>query len=431
MSIVNLYVSTRVGQVRSARAFIAQTGKEDNILLSISALKDANLRVNIEEAAEGGFDDFEGIILPNFPASPKGLARRVSIFREMKKGLLSLLDRWEGRDVVLHLFHANTYYPYIPEILKEIKRPPVKTVMLEEGLESYKWAIAPYDLDVYGHHISAYPQWDSSRNGEIMKEACFRIGRNVGGVFKSAFNLSKAVFGFGVAGTSCLLKKDLRDELLRVKDAKMPGRFRFGIIENFDEGWFCFPDIIGKAQQISFGEIHPLELSTRELTADEKEILEELPDVMFASQRYGEYEIYYETLLRIFSEMGLKRVYIKFHPREDPAFINRYLKSACLNHPEVEVIQAPRLDSVPLESLAASGHFTQIVGLTSSSLFYVPMLSEGSSVVSCGDRFAELYPKVRKELTGTKPTPDELKQYERDLGTFHEIAGDIPQHRDN
>lgn len=423
---VNLYITTRVGQVRACESFIEQTGKENNIILLMSSQKDAGLRANMALlAGNGTFADSEECILPDFPASPKGTGRRIGVYKAMKSSLKNLLGRWEGYPVVLHMHHANTYYPYIPRILDELGRVPEKMVLLEEGLASYKWAVAPYDLDVYGAHASE-SAWDRN-SGEAMMAAAHYVGTSAWNLAKAAGKFGSSLVGFGATAVSCITKKDTRLMLISAKDRLIPKRYRFGIVKDFDEGWFCFPEKMEAIGQLSISDLRSLDLGVRQPDDTERSLVEELPKVMFASQRYGEYEPYYEVLLTILEEMGIDKVYIKFHPREDPAQVRRYLAAAQVKHPAVDVVVSPHLDGVPLETLAATGHFDEIIGLTTSSLFYAPMFAPGTKTVSIGKRFAELYPGVREEMMGAPPTKKEVEVFMRDLDTFLNVAGYIEQ----
>lgn len=412
-----IFVATRVGQVRNEINFIRTFHPVHPRSLLLTPVRDTQLRTNLLRMVEScDFESHVVTILPNFPASARTVLCRPKIYRLMREGLRTLIGDAEKVTLVLH--HANRYYAFFERILADLGVTDYTLTLLEEGLATYKWACP--GLEDTGDKARLYTPGESLRRmgGELGRAGRSLIGF-VGHLFKFVLRFLELI----VAILSAISSKNLFEGIVSCVVGLTPRTYRYGIVPHFQNGYFCFPDKMRSVRVLTIDRIHQLPFPV-ESPARGQELLQ-LVDVVFASQKYGDPRVYYDIVLQIFEEMGCSRVFFKLHPRENLEDAIVHLDAAMRSHPRVQVIHDAELDAIPLETLLAEGNCTMVVGLTTSTLMYVPLISSTIKPLSIAERFFDLYRAC--DPSGAAGEGLDMRTLRSDLETFRAVAPEVEQ----
>ncbi|MGI6590892.1 MAG: polysialyltransferase family glycosyltransferase [Eggerthellaceae bacterium] len=412
-----IFVATRVGQVRNEINYIRTFRPVHPRSLLLTPVRDRQLRTNLVSMVESDdFDRYTVTILPNYPASARTVLRRPKVYRAMLEGTREIVG--EATKVTLFLHHANRYYAYFDRIFAELGITDYSLNMLEEGLATYKWGCPGLeDIDTEARQYT--PAESLHRMGHELAKACRNLIRIIGHLVKFVLRFLELI----VAILSVITRKNLFESIVNGIVHLTPRKYRFGIVPHFDNGFFCFPDKMRSVQAFEIDALHQLPFETSPAHR-EQEILSSV-DVVFASQKYGDPSVYYEIVLQIFEEMGLSRVFFKLHPRENLRDVIEFLDAAMRNHPDVQVVHDAELDAIPLETLLTEGSCTEVVGITTSTLMYLPLINPAIKPVSIADRFFELY--CACDPSGAEGQGLSMRTFRGDLATFHAVAPEVEQ----
>lgn len=410
----SIFVSTRTGQMRNELGFIGQYGPVHPRALVMTPQRDRQLRLNLVDMAKGSaFEDYQVIIFPNLPTSPRGTLRKVRIYNAMREGVRELAGKAERVDLYLH--HANRYYVYFERIFEELGITNYTLNMVEEGLATYRWGCPGYE-DISSEAKLYLPSEAALRLAKQVQYFC----KHVLGLLTSALRFVERILELVLALLCKLTGKNLFDAMATLLNNLMPPKYRFGVVPHFARGYFCFPEKMRGARAVAIDELQPLAFAAKKEEAPLQQV-----SCVFASQRYGEPSVYYEIVLSVLEEMGIGEVCFKLHPREDYDEIAEFLDAAQEAHPGVRVVHDKRLDAIPVEDMVADGRCTLLVGLTTSALMYAPLANPSVRIVSFADRFYELYCQL--DPTGLAGQGMDLFAFREDLRIFHVVAPEVVQ----
>lgn len=435
---VNLFVTTRPGQIRNIASYLAQTGRKPNVLMVSTTTNEAALRENISDMLpEGIFEAVSWAIVPPNPASPLGSLRRAKVYKAFESATLEALQAVAPLPngvhpvkVNLHVPHPSAYYRYFPDILSRHGYMKGTTILYEEGLSSYKWCTLPYELDAYGRKVEDKSQRQPAR--QVMSQATGRLSARSKALrmepgLGNALSFAKALAGVGTSVVSCAIGRNFNLVLVEVKDRLLPKKLRFGILDYFDEGWFTLPEAMESATQFSFGKMERLELSVPSPSEEVMALLEDAPDVIFCNQQFGEYGLYIDAVLTALENAGVKKVFFKAHPRENNDTLEKQLSAAREKHPSIEISTIPQLNGLLTETLLLSGHFREAYGLTSTSLIYAHVLGIETKLASIAGDFGEIYAAKYKEKYGHGMHATHLRLFSRDWEVFRGLSKWLPR----
>jgi len=391
----NLFVVSRVGQLRNVQSFIAEHDATHNHLAVLQTESNPVLSDNIRRNVDKGV--FETVEYIDQPPRPVTQSRRKNaiIYDQIDK----LLLRATGEHDVGSLFlcNADNYYSLF-ERINTTRSLGLSLNLLEEGLTTYSNA---------GRRVYAL---DTSVDWAEVKTRGrhFRLA-----LVKAARSLAALLVTFA----SWVLRVDmvqvLKDLWVRLFVRE---QHRYGAIKHFDSAYVYFPDKIYSAN-VQIDRVGKLSFVLESTVAPELLETVEPGAVVFVSQRYIPYEEYFSIVFEILSEMGLEKVYFKFHPREDPASLAKAWDLAQREHPRLNVVSPPEIRAIPVEELMMSGRARQIIGLTSTSLMYGKAFFPGVDVVSIGARFKELADSDAYDVSKRA-----LAEFTRDLEVFCDVS---------
>ncbi len=429
----NLFVATRLGQVRFETIFIKEHNlpAQENDLVIMVTKNDLALLENIQiNVSENIFGRVSVAILPNFPTSRRGAWRHFGVYKAMKKSLGNLYASLPNVEIALHLHHVDTYYPFFERILNELDLRLLSKTILEEGLSSYKRATDQV-FDVYGHEKTyRISKRDARKNLRSIQAS---LSKNTVVCFvKDIFRLLATLIFLIADCISLLTGWNAQRALCSVKDALLPHRVTYGIVNEFDYGYLCFPEKVENLTAFTIKDVRKLPYPTPDaLPNDITEHLSELPTTIFAGQRYGDARVFYDALFRVFSEMEIESLYFKVHPRENPEQVESYILRAKSRYPNLSVVLDDSLSSIPIEDLLATGHFSKLIALTSSCLLYASLIAPNVESISIGKYFYGIYNELCAIREGTLPSLKNTDVFERDLKLLESVAPEIPQFEPN
>lgn len=357
----NIFVVTRLGQLRNAHGLITQQNSKNNVLL-ILYTPDAmdnleNLKKNIYKK------DFVKVIYFELPFRP--LSTTVSKCKRIYEMFNNVFDEIVDAYKLENLFIANTdnYYKYLEDIAIQKN---LKLNLFEEGLTTYRMFAK-----------------------DLQRE--FTI-RDVKSALKRVFKYSKKAFVamvvFFLKFLSWLTKRNIFDY---IKSIRIPKKYRYGHIDHFDEAYVCFPNKLkemGGEGRIS--KIKKLDFFVD--SSDIQKLTKDIPEnsVLLINQRYIPYDIHFNIIFDILERQGEKNVIIKFHPKEEQKMYAVHLEEAIKKHPKLKVKSLYGYDHVPVENLIPSGKFKRVYSITSSSLLYIKLIDPKIEVISIGKSYKEL-----------------------------------------
>ncbi len=395
----NLFVVSRVGQLRNVQSFIREYGATHNHLAIIFTESNLILAGNIEANVEAEL--FEEIVRVKQPLKPleQGRRKNAFIYKQVEDLLVTMCTQREVDS--LYLCNSDTYYSLFERVARD-RNLKLTMSFLEEGLGTYANAGRRY-----------YAK-DTSVDWIEVAHRFRHFGRVAAKALRSLLTLI-------VTLVSWVIRTDLV-EFLKGAWVKLtvPAKYRYGNTRHFDNAFVYFPDrIYSQNMQVD----HVQKLGFVLEPSASPALLEVVEDgaIVFVSQKYIPYEPYFSIVFQILSEMGLDKVFFKFHPREDRAGFAKAWELAQRAYPRLQVLSPPEIQAIPVEELMMAGKTKQVIGLTSTSLMYGNSFFPGVDVVSIGARFKEIAESDEYDIS--KRT---LAEFSRDLEVFLDVS-DVKQ----
>lgn len=391
----NLFVVSRLGQLRNVQSFIRQFGAADNYLAILFTEENMALLSAIEvNIAHGLFSAVVHIKQPSRPLAQSRKTNRV-IYDQIDELLVSMSAQNGVRN--LFLCNVDAYYSFFERVVVA-RQLGVRLILLEEGLGTYaNTGGRAYALDT-----------TPDRSDLKYRARAFVLALR---------RAAKSFAALAVTLTSWVLRRDVHEVRAALRTALITDpSLRYGVISHFAEAYVYFPDLVREGS-IRIERVNRLAFAP-DHTAPSA-VLQAVPEgcVVFVSQKYIGYRDYLDILLRIFEEMGLEEVYFKFHPRESLARYGKDWDNVLARHHRTRLVATDGVQSVAVEELIIAGKVRQLVGLTSSSLMYATSFFPTVDVVSIGRRFRELAESDEYQIPKAA-----LAEFVRDLEVFLDVT---------
>jgi Alpha-2,8-polysialyltransferase (POLYST) len=394
----NLFVVSRVGQLRNAQTFIKEHDSSNNHLAVLYTDANLGLADAIESNVEAGL--FDQVIRFKQPLDPlrQRTWKNKLIYRQIDDLLVTMTSKRGVEN--LFLCNSDNYYSLFERVI--VDRGLTLTMnLLEEGLGTY---------------LHAGPK-EYVRDTTVGWAELQHRGRHVRRVgLQAARSLASLLATF----VSWVLRVDVIRALKGAWVQLFVSRkYRYSHITHFDNAYVYFPDkISSNVMKVD----HVERLSFVLQSSASQDLLDaiENDEVVFVSQRYipRRSYVYFSIVFDILVEMGVDRVFFKFHPREDRASFAQAWDQALREHQRLVVLSPPEFQRVPVEELMMAGKVKQVIGLTSTSLMYANAFFTDVDVVSIGARFKELADSAEYDVTKRA-----LSEFNRDLEVFVDASG--------
>ena len=365
----NAFFVTRLGQVRNVHTLIEQESLEHNVLVIMFTSGDQSLRSNIRSACrEELFEDILYLKLPRFPLR-QSRKKNEKIYTRMENVLESLNDTFSVRE--LYVCNIDNYYVYLERIIADRGYPMVIN-LFEEGLTTYK--------------ITSGESLERAENAPNRNDV-----RKAWNEFRKA--LKKFILDTAVLVLQCLafvVRKPLltyaHNLWIRLTVEK---NHRYGVIHDFNKVYVCFPEMVN-SKALHFASAEKLRFKFNQI--EDEALKEEIAgfSVIFVNQKYVNYTSHFRILFQIFDEMGIDRVMIKLHPKEDSEFVEEKIRENQAGYENIEVKILSSIGQIPVEDLVYSCGIRKVIGLTTSALIYLRDCPQPVEVISIADRYRQL-----------------------------------------
>jgi len=391
----NLFVVSRVGQVRNVQTFITAFGATNNHLAVLYTAANPTLSDGIRSAIRDEL--FSEVTFVEQPLRPvtQGRKKNAVIASQIDGLLRGALD---AGVTDVYLCNANAYYSLFERLI-DSEGYTLSLNLLEEGLTTYMiLGRRPYARDLTASWVDVK-----------------RLGKKV---VTNPSKLPYRLLAFALGLASWALRTDV---VTRVKELRVrllvPARLRYGHVSHFKRAYVYFPDkVSGAITRVD--EVHDLPFAL-EPTAPPALLAAVRDDsAMFVSQKYIAQGPYLAIVFRILHEMGLEHVVFKLHPREDPADYRESVAHARSLYPELDVQAPAEVQAIPAEELMMARKTPTVIGLTSTALMYARAFFPGVRAISIGERFRELAQSPEYGITKR-----ELSEFVRDLDVFADVSG--------
>ncbi len=391
----NLFVVSRVGQVRNVQTLITRCALANNHLVVLYTAGNVGLMRNIRAVVQPGL--FDGVEYVRQPDRPTRETRRTNrtVYRQFENVLEAAVDAGVTR---LFLCNIDSYYGLFERIIKA-RKLPLSVNLLEEGLTTY--AVAGGRRY---HKDTKVASSDVSYRARLALESWRRALRST--VVLAATALS------------WLFRVDLFTLRNAIRAGLVKPEHRYGTVTHVDTAWVYFPERIKSSEALTIDRVESLPFDAS--APQDAGVAGALDDdaTLFVSQKYLSVDDYLSIIFDILTEMGVGRVYFKYHPREDRTSFARAWNRIHSSHPGLEIVAPDAIQVIPVEELVCTGKVKRVIGLTSTSLMYTAAFLPAVEVVSIGMRFREL---AESPQYGIAKRP--LSEFVRDLEVFNDVSG--------
>ncbi len=372
----NLFVITGVGQLRNIYGFISEYHAVDNMLIVLYTEQNVSVVKNIQSNVVDGV--FREIYYLKQPLKTLNWTRQKgkTIWKAYDEQINRLKEAYGLQN--LFLCNRDNYYYFFKRLTHKYG---LSLNMLEEGLTTYRLFQEEWDA----HHTQT--------SGEDLK-------RELKNMSKALKNFGKAFVKFFCNLFSLIFHRDLLRDLKQL--AARANRYRYGIIYKFDNYYVCYPEIVQKYRPKE-KTIYPLTFRTEQSEIQFVDDLNE-ENILFVNQKYGiNYSDHFRIIFTLLYNYGIKKIYIKFHPREDKEAVFSMVDLYRPMFPGMEIRLVENADSIPVEDLLVSNNIKKVIALTSSSLFYAKLIKPDIETYSIAQEYAALCDKIeipsRKQKT--------------------------------
>ena len=363
----NMFILTGVGQLRNIYGFIDQYNATDNIAVVFYTIQNLNVVNNIKSNMEEGyFTDIQYVQLPI-----KLLEEEKSKSKTVYNILENLVKHNKQEHNINNLFlcNADNYYVFFEKICK---KNSVSINLLEEGLTTYRVYLEKNDQKYYKVRVK-----DLTKNLKKIFKRLYKVFEPIIKFIKSVVELFINIISFITRINLMYYIKNLRNKFRK---------YKYGLISKFDHIYVCYPKLM-KVLNKDTKDVSKLKFNYKNenykfVSDDDTE------NVLFINQKYGvRYKEHFLIVLSILQDMGIKKIYFKFHPREKTKDFQETFNNAKEKFPEIEIITLKKLNHVPVENLINTNKITKIIALTSSSLFYSKLTKKDIETISIAKEY--------------------------------------------
>ncbi len=394
----NVFVVSRLGQIRNVENFIKQYEAKKNILIIQHSDTNKYLLKNMIESCDKSlYTEILYLELPNRALSPTK-KKNMYIYKTMLSKIKYINKNYYFNN--LFLCNADKWWSFYEKIKNEYKFT-YKINLLEEGLTTY---IVSYD-----------PNYKDETNYEItmldVKNSLVEFLKH----FKIAMvKLASLILNF----ISVVLRFNVIYKIrCFINDKTMEEKYKFSYINHFDEAIVCFPEKL-IPNNFKIDKVKKLNFKFGSIDKERYKSSFNPKYALFINQQYVNYVSHFKIIFDILEEMNINQLYIKFHPKENKDKVLECLNEELKRRKNFTVEVLTNFDSVPIENIINAFKFKKVIGLTSSSLMYCNELIKGLDVVSIAERYKE---KCSEKRYGVRFK--EMNLYNKEYKRFVEISG--------
>lgn len=400
----NLFVITHLGQLKQMEALISSKKIENNCLVVLYTFKNLVVPQNVHNQYSNVFSQ---VIFLKIPFGVNKV--HFSMWKGMAKNYEKLISILKPKS--LYLCSWEAHYAILATIAKNKK---VRLILVEEGTATYKPNLDESFQNVTNIDLSYQ---------HIYIKFMATVGQTQ--IFKRLVKIHKYNKDLYKQSKKFLIEVS-KDEAMQAQLVKLAGgghmKAALEPFKDFDKAYASSPKLIREGfgiQDVDYFLIHD-EVSEESL----KQAIQVInkydirrDDILFVSQRYNlDPEQYVNAVSVILHRMMDKdqKVFIKLHPKENEKIYNSFKYIEFASKGRFVVIEDSQF---LIESVIRISKIKQLVGLTSTTLVYGPLVSPETKAISIADQLMEILSTTPRNLKGFK----EIELHLAELKLFDNI----------
>lgn len=390
----NLFVITHLGQLKQMEALIGQKNLKNNLLIVLYTQK--NLQVPSDVADNFSVNLFKQAVFVELPKNNhKPNVRKLHQIAKIYQLLVGAC--------ACKTLYVNSFEGHYSILLNLVKAKNIKTVLVEEGTATYKIGM-----------MSAIDETTPKMTYQSVKSSFMQT---IGGtqLFKQGVKIKKSY------QKSKSLQGAIKEHRFSLKDKKRNQQFlnetkkfwldiwsnpnvqkplislnKYGTVHHFYESFVDFDVVYASHTELLKGDFGRAKLerffayqdveeqsgSVAQALIDEFTITAD--DVLYLSQRYAlDLRLSMYSIERALRRLkGKGRIFVKLHPKEDEQVLKMYQAVVASSAGRVVVLDEYKFSA---EALIALSSIQTVVGITSSTLIYAPLINPEIRVLSIAD----------------------------------------------
>lgn len=369
----NLFVITHLGQLKQMEALITKKNLSNNGLVVLYTIANFTVPQMVHDKLTQSLFNF--VVFMEIPLK----INQTNYFKLKIIGKLynQLLDVSNPENLYLNSFEGH--YAILIGIAKELS---IKNILVEEGTATYKLNLSNVenpDAKNYQFFLSEF--MDTVGKTQIFKKTV-KAKKNI----KELSNQTKKLF------SELWHSKPIQQKIIsHFGDDKLLAVFQPA--KKFDKIYASYPELLddsfdGSKEYFLGGLSWSAEESNfSKAIVDRYRINED--DALFLSQRYGiNADFYALAVCGILNEIvdNDKRIFIKLHPKENSNVLNAFQQAIQQYQNRFCLIEE---SDFLIESVLYESGIKTIIGLTSSTLIYAPLLYDGVRPISIANLLIE------------------------------------------
>lgn len=392
----NLFVVTHLGQLKQMEALIASRDITNNCLVVLYTQKNLIVPQMVHDQYSLNFDQAIFLEIP-FGANKVHLTK----LRNLKRKYQKLIDIFQPKSLYLNSFEGH--YALLTSI---VKQQGIETILVEEGTATYKLNLKKMVVNKPKDTID-YDFIKSKFMATVGQTQIFKKLVKMRKYNKDLYRQSKK-----------FVKEVAIDEKVQRQLIKLSGdshlKSSLEPFKAFDKAYASFPNLIKEGfgiNNVDYFLVH--EVANERANQEALDVIDKYNitknDILFVSQRYHlNSEQYAKAVAAILTRIAEsnQRVFIKLHPKEDKKTYDSFKYLEFVSNKKFIVIEESQF---LIESVVKVSKIRQLIGLTSTTLVYGPLVSANTRSISIAAELCSILPKTSKNLEGIKVINEHLK----------------------
>ena len=389
----NIFILSHLGQLKQMEALIQSKGLTSNCLVVLYTLKNLVVPNNVNNSYSE--DCFDNVIFFEIPFGASKL--HYQQLNLVKRNYQKLLKAINGNSL-----YCNSFEGHYAVLMSLAKSRKMETILVEEGTATYKLNVSE----------TPYNSADMSFLNNVFHET---IGSTY--VFKKLVELN-AINHELLTQSKSFIEKVKKNENFQKKLIEMVGnqhiKSALKPFKDFNKAYASFPNLLKKSfkvDNIDYFMIH--DFISQEALSKAEEVVESYnissKDILYVSQRYTlDSEDYVRAVVAILSRMmkGDQKVFIKLHPKESQKIHDSFKYMEFVSNGKFTVIED---NQFLIESVIKVSGIRSVVGLTSTTLVYAPLVSSKSNSISIAEELIALLSSNKANTVGIKTILEHLQ----------------------
>lgn len=356
----NLFIVSHLGQLSQVESLIEYENLKDNFLVIVYTNSNGEMPKILKNKYNRQL--FKGSYLLLLPDTPNDVSRKKLLF--MRRNYIQVFESIKPK--ILYVLSFEGHYNLL---VSYAKQNYCKVCLIEEGTATYK--------------------------KETLSELSIGLGENLKKItFNSIYFFIRSFLFFKQV-------KGIKSDIKRYKD--------------FDKLYVSFPSLIGdkfNAKEIETFFLHAGEIKNIEkikLLIEQYQMTEN--DFIYVNQRYTiENQEFAKSIIIILEEVVKdfkNKVFIKMHPKDTPLLKKEFIKQIQIRNIQKEIVFIEESDFL-IEPTVAVLQPRAVLGLTSTALVYVPLVSPKTNVYSIASKFLNRISSKSYNKNGVKTIKEHL-----------------------